>query len=245
MAYWILRCVTGLLLRWIFRITVVGLKNVPRRGGVIVAMNHRAIVDSFLMPMLLRRRFTFLAKSEYYNGKGFVGWLKRTFFSIVAHPVDRNDRLAGQKSIEIMKAIVDSGRMVGIHPEGTRVPGNDAVYKGKASVIEVAWKTGAAVVPVAVIGTEVANPKQPREIHIPRWVPRAIVRLFSWLRYVRPGATIVVVIGEPMYFHEAHLFKGHARSTQVRRLMERIAELADAEYIHLDAEEAKLRTHAA
>jgi len=229
----------------VFRIAFIGRKNIPRRGGFIVAINHRAIVDSFLMQLLTWRRITFLAKSEYYTGSGVKGWLMRTFFRIVARPVDRNDRRAGRKAIKTMNEIVDSGGGAGIHPEGTRVPGSDAVYKGKASVIEVAWQTGVPVIPVAVIGTEVANPKQPREIHIPKWVPGSVARLFGWLRYVRPGAMITVIIGEPMYFYEPHLFKGHARSVQTRSLMERIAELAGAEYIHLDAEEAKGHAHEA
>lgn len=227
MAYWIFRyLVIGPLLGLVFRIKVVGLENVPQTGGVIFAANHQAVVDSFIIPAVIDRKFTFIAKSDYFTESGVLGWLKKKFFSIGAVPVDRDDRGAGTRAAEMLVDIVSSGGAIGIHPEGTRAP-DSHVYRGKRGVIDIAWRTGAPVVPIALLGTRDANP------------PGVI-----WPRF---GSTIVVSIGKPMYFVAPHhtipaFDRAQAilsQRSQTRKLMERIAELAGWHYVDIDARKAK------
>ena len=227
MTYWFLRRLIGFLLRRVFTIEVRGLENVPATGGLLVAANHQAVVDSFIIPVVIRRRFTFLAKMEYFNAPGFVGWLKRKFFSIGAVPVDRNDPHTNVKIAELMLGILKEGGVIGIHPEGTRAP--DAhVYRGKGGIIETAWNTGVPVIPIALLGTRDANP------------PGRILPRF--------GSKIIVIIGEPMCFSppSPHIpplidrpLASRLRRVQARELMERIAELAGLQYVDIDARKAK------
>ena len=50
-----------------FRVKVEGRENIPRRGPVILASNHRSFLDSIFLPLVLRRRVTFVAKAEYFD----------------------------------------------------------------------------------------------------------------------------------------------------------------------------------
>ncbi len=71
MLYWLLKWVLlGPLLRVVFRPRVDGLANVPGSGPVILASNHLSFSDSIFMPLVIRRKVTFVAKAEYFTGKG-------------------------------------------------------------------------------------------------------------------------------------------------------------------------------
>lgn len=209
-------------LRAAFRITVVGLENVPKDGPLICASNHEAVVDSFLIPALIKRRFTFMAKEEYFTATGPVGWVKKKFFGIAAVPVKRGDRDDGKRALDTLSRALKGGGAVGLHPEGTRTPG-DKVYKGKGGVIDLAWETGAKVLPVALSGTSTANPPGKR---IPRFRTK-----------------ITVTIGEPMTFTKPPLTPGFARlpfrSKQTEQLMREIARLAGVPYTPIDAAKSK------
>ena len=82
MFYWLLKHVfAGPILRRLFGPDVEGAQNLPRdKGPVIFASNHLSVIDSFLLPLILKRRIYFLAKSEYFTGKGIKGKLTRWFF---------------------------------------------------------------------------------------------------------------------------------------------------------------------
>lgn len=221
--YKLVRNIIAPLLRMFFRIEVIGLENVPKSGGVIFAANHQAVIDSFVIPAVINRRFTYLAKSEFFTAPGIKGRIQKWFFSIGAVPVDRDDRNAGVKATELMVDILRSGGAVGIHPEGTRAP-DAKIYRGKRGVIEIAWRSGAPVIPVALLGTRKANPPGSIWPHI--------------------GAKITIIIGESMYFsapkHEIPGMVTISQSQQVKDLMEHIAELADWDYLHIDARKAKM-----
>ncbi len=81
MFYWLMKnLVIGPILLTVFRPWVRGIENVPRTGPVILASNHLSFVDSIFLPLVLDRRVVFLAKSDYFTGKGIKGWLTRVFF---------------------------------------------------------------------------------------------------------------------------------------------------------------------
>ena len=83
------------------RPTIEGVEHVPERGGAILASNHLAVVDSFLLPLLVPRRITFLAKREYFTQPGLVGRLKKVFFTGVGQvPVDRAGGSAAQAALD-------------------------------------------------------------------------------------------------------------------------------------------------
>lgn len=159
MWYWLFKYVLlGPLLALIGRPKVEGLENIPDHGAVILASNHLAVMDSFYLPLVVRRRITFLAKSEYFTGTGIKGWFTRWFYTAVGQvPIDRTDADAAQAALNTAARILNDGKLLGIYPEGTRSP-DGRLYKGKTGLARLALHTGVPVIPVAMIGTNIVNP---------------------------------------------------------------------------------------
>jgi 1-acyl-sn-glycerol-3-phosphate acyltransferase len=157
--YYLLKYVLlGPLLRLVFRPRIEGLERVPESGAAIVAGNHLSFSDHFLMPAILRRRITFLAKAEYFTGPGLKGRLTAFFFRSAGQiPVDRSGKEAGQAAIREGLGVLGRGELLGIYPEGTRSH-DGRLYKGKVGVAVMALKAGVPVVPCAMIGTFEAQP---------------------------------------------------------------------------------------
>jgi 1-acyl-sn-glycerol-3-phosphate acyltransferase len=115
-------------------------------------------MDSFYLPLVVRRRITFLAKSEYFTGTGVKGWFQRWFFTAVGQvPIDRTDADSARAALTTAKQVLDQGKVLGMYPEGTRSP-DGRLYKGKTGLARLALQTGVPVIPVAMIGTNVVNP---------------------------------------------------------------------------------------
>jgi 1-acyl-sn-glycerol-3-phosphate acyltransferase len=106
----------------------------------------------------VRRRITFLAKSEYFTGKGFKGWCSRWFFTAVGQvPIDRSSADTAQAALDTAERVLGEGKLLGMYPEGTRSP-DGRLYKGKTGLARLALETGVPVIPVAMIGTNKVNP---------------------------------------------------------------------------------------
>jgi 1-acyl-sn-glycerol-3-phosphate acyltransferase len=159
MWYWIFKYILlGPLLAILGRPKVEGLEYVPQSGPVILASNHLAVMDSFYLPLVVRRRITFLAKSEYFTGTGLKGWFSRWFFTAVGQvPIDRSNADTAQAALDTAERVLRQGKLLGMYPEGTRSP-DGRLYKGKTGLARLALETGVAVIPVAMIGTNVVNP---------------------------------------------------------------------------------------
>ncbi|MEW1760797.1 lysophospholipid acyltransferase family protein [Streptomyces cyaneofuscatus] len=162
MFYYILKYVVlGPVLRVLFRPRIEGLENIPEDGAAIVAGNHLSFSDHFLMPAILKRRITFLAKAEYFTGPGIKGKLTATFFRSAGQiPVDRSGKDAGQAAIREGLGVLSKGELLGIYPEGTRSH-DGRLYKGKVGVAVMALTAGVPVIPCAMLGTfEIQPPGQ-------------------------------------------------------------------------------------
>ncbi|MFF4582283.1 lysophospholipid acyltransferase family protein [Streptomyces sp. NPDC001389] len=151
----------GPLLRLLFRPRIEGLENIPAEGAAIIAGNHLSFSDHFLMPAILRRRITFLAKAEYFTGPGLKGRLTAAFFRSAGQiPVDRSGKDAGQAALREGLGVLAKGELLGIYPEGTRSH-DGRLYKGKVGVAAMALGAGVPVVPCAMLGTfEIQPPGQ-------------------------------------------------------------------------------------
>lgn len=170
MLYWLLKYVLlGPLLRLLYRPRVTGLENIPETGPAILASNHLSFSDSFFLPLVCPRRITFLAKAEYFNGKGFKGWFSRMFFTGVGQvPIDRSGASAAEDALTTGLRILGQGDLLGIYPEGTRSP-DGRLYRGKTGVARMALEAGVPVIPVAMIDTEKIQPigsKVPRVMRV-------------------------------------------------------------------------------
>ncbi|MDQ1248132.1 MAG: 1-acyl-sn-glycerol-3-phosphate acyltransferase [Actinomycetota bacterium] len=170
MLYWLLKYVLlGPLLRLLYRPQVSGLENIPETGPAILASNHLSFSDSFFLPLVCPRRITFLAKAEYFNGRGFKGWFSRMFFTGVGQvPIDRSGASAAEDALNTGLRILGQGDLLGIYPEGTRSP-DGRLYRGKTGVARMALEAGVPVIPVAMIDTEKIQPigsKVPRIMRV-------------------------------------------------------------------------------
>jgi 1-acyl-sn-glycerol-3-phosphate acyltransferase len=157
--YWLLK---HLLLGPIMKLTchpqVRGAEHIPKRGGAILASNHLAVADSFFLPLMIRRRLTFLAKREYFTTPGLRGWLKRQFFSAAGQvPIDRSSGSAAQAALDTGVRLLNAGKLLGIYPEGTRSP-DGRLYKGKTGVARMALEARVPVIPVVMVGTDKVSP---------------------------------------------------------------------------------------
>ena len=157
--YWFCKYILmGPLLTFLGRPKVEGLEYVPPSGPVILASNHLAVADSFFLPLVVRRRITFLAKAEYFTGKGVKGRLTKWFYSVSGQvPIDRTNADSAQAALDAAQRILGEGKLLGMYPEGTRSP-DGRLYKGKSGLARLALETGVPVIPVAMIGTDVVNP---------------------------------------------------------------------------------------
>src|SRR6185295_17091095 len=211
------RVVAGPFLRLLGRPEITGEEHIPRTGGAIVASNHLSVVDSMFLPFMLDRPLTFAAKSEYFSGGKRPSQLFANAYMRATKQlsVDRDSARSAQDTLEAALRLLQAGELFGVYPEGTRSP-DGRLYRGRTGVGWLAMASGAPVVPVAMIGTDVVLP---------------------------PGHTIPqlhrvgIRVGEPMTF-DACLDKGPP--ARVRRaitddVMKAIQVLSGQEYVPMNA----------
>ncbi len=222
MFYWLLKyIVLGPLLRLIFRPQVEGLRNVPSTGPAILAGNHLSFSDSIFMPLVVSRRVTFVAKAEYFTGKGLKGWLTKSFFlGTGCIPVDRTGGDAARAALDTQLRVLRSGNLAGIYPEGTRSP-DGRLYRGKTGVARLALESGAPVIPVAMLNTDVIQPTG-------KLIPKVM--------------RVKIRFGAPLHFGR---YAGQLGDRLVERaitdeIMFELMELSGREYVDVYAQKAKL-----
>jgi 1-acyl-sn-glycerol-3-phosphate acyltransferase len=153
MAYWLVKVVLTPLLRLIWRIDTRDRDRVPARGAAILASNHQSFIDSILIPLVIRRRVTFLAKAEY-----FETWKTAWFFKAVGQiPIRRGGGSVSEQALVCAREVLDAGGLLGVYPEGTRST-DGRIYRGRTGVARMALRCGVPVVPVAVAGTRQIQP---------------------------------------------------------------------------------------
>lgn len=146
------------LARMLWRPRVIGRRNVPKSGAVLLASNHLSFIDSVVITLVAPRSVSFLAKAEYFTGQGFRGWLSRAFFTgIGAIPVVRGAGSAAQDALDSGLAVLRHGDAFAIYPEGTRSL-DGRLYRGRTGVAWLALTSGAVVIPVALTGTQELQP---------------------------------------------------------------------------------------
>lgn len=129
----------------LFQLDTEGLENIPDDGPAILASNHTSSLDHYLLPAVVKRQITFIAKKELFENK-VLGFLLKKWGQI---PINRG---AGDNSaIDSALAILKKGELFGIYPEGTRTR-DGKLHKGHIGVARIAVESGAPVIPVAMIG---------------------------------------------------------------------------------------------
>ena len=142
-AYWGLKAIVWPIFRLLFRVRIEGRQNVPSSGPAVVAANHQSFCDSLVIPLVVRRRVTFLAKAEYFDAKR-TAWLFRALGQI---PIHRQGGDASARALATAREVLGEGKMISLYPEGTRsIDGN--VHRGRTGVARLALECGVPVVPV-------------------------------------------------------------------------------------------------
>ncbi|MCW2709559.1 MAG: 1-acyl-sn-glycerol-3-phosphate acyltransferase [Frankiales bacterium] len=158
MFYWVVKAILTPILRTLFRPWIDHPEYIPSDGPAILASNHLSFSDSIFLPLVIPRRVTFLAKADYFTGKGVKGKLNKAFFSGVGQvPIDRSGGAASDAALRTAKRILADGNLLGLYPEGTRSP-DGRLYRGKTGVARMALEAGVPVIPVAMINTDVVQP---------------------------------------------------------------------------------------
>ncbi len=211
--YYFGRAVLVPLTRLIYRPRIEGRGNIPRKGKVIFASNHLSFIDSLIIPMFAPRPVYFLAKSSYFEGTGFRGWVSKHFFTAIgATPVERGAGQAALDALDQQRRILASGRAIALYPEGTRSL-DGRLYKGRTGVAFLALEEGAQVVPVGLVGT---NEAMPVGAKMPSRHPRVTVRY-----------------GKPIDLaHLGPASSGKARRLATDEIMAAIHELSGQELAH-------------
>jgi 1-acyl-sn-glycerol-3-phosphate acyltransferase len=188
MLYLVTRTVLAPVARLIYRPVIEGREHIPHTGPVLLASNHLSFSDSFVIPLVAPRRVVFLAKSEYFTGKGLRGlWVRWLFTATGAVPVRRGTHGAAQEALDSALEILNDGHAFVIYPEGTRSL-DGRLYRGRTGVAWLALTAGCQVVPVALSGTQDIQPVGSRLPRIRKITVRFGAPLdFSHLQGAKPG----------------------------------------------------------
>lgn len=128
----------------------IGLENLPRKGGLIVATNHVSRLD---IPVLfvnpVRADITALVADKYLK------YMLFRWFAVTAGGIWIDRTKADFTAFSQALAALESGRALGIAPEGTR-SSNAQLLEGKSGTALLAHRGRVPIVPVGISGTEVA-----------------------------------------------------------------------------------------
>ncbi len=215
--YGVLRAFLTPFLMLAFRPKVKGLRNVPATGPVIIASNHLSFSDSIFMPLVVPRKVTFLAKSEYFTSPGPKGLIKKlTFIALGQVPVDRSGGRRSEAALITGLQVLANNECLGIYPEGTRSP-DGRLYKGRTGIARLAIESGAPVIPVAMFNTEKIQPTG-------KVVPKIL--------------RVKMVFGEPMFFEGDSSDQLHLRDV-TDQIMKKLQDLSGQEYVDIYASRRK------
>jgi 1-acyl-sn-glycerol-3-phosphate acyltransferase len=209
--YWLIKGILKPLFRATYRVRVEGLEHVPKDGPAIIAANHLSFLDSFFIPLVIKRRkMTYLAKADY-----FKSWKTSWFFKSVGQiSCEREGGEKSQQSLQIALEVLREGKLLGIYPEGTRSP-DGLLHRGRTGVARLALAAGVPVIPCGTAGIDKVMPK---EAKFPR---------------LRGHLPVTVRFGRPLDFSR---YSGRERDRFVLRsvtdeIMYEIMRLSGQEYV--------------
>ncbi len=190
----------------LFRLKIEGAEHIPKEGPVLIAANHLSTLDPVVIAYGVPRPVAFVAKAELFR-MPVLSWIIPRLYAI---PLER-----GAGDLSAIKAAIRAlkeGLAFGIFPEGTRSR-TGKLQPFKTGAAAIAARTGALVVPTAVIGTDKAWPvgKGPR-----------------------PFTPVTVRYGKPLDFSGIKLDKKSLQAA-TEELQQAVAALLPPEYLPEDS----------
>lgn len=153
--YRIVKVILTPILRGIYRVKAEGLEDFPSEGPVIVVANHVSFMDSLFIPLMVPRRMVYLAKAEYFESRK-TAWFFRALGMI---PVRRDIKEKTEAALQAGHEVLTEEGVLGLYPEGTRSP-DGRLYRGRTGVARLAYRSGAPIVPVGLVGSREIMPKK-------------------------------------------------------------------------------------
>ena len=132
--------------RLFYRVKVKGLENLPKDKSFIIVSNHLGMIDCFAVAALFKQKIYFMAKKELFKIPLLAGLIRM----LGAFPVDRAGDVG---AIKTSVSLLESGKCVGMFPQGTRCKGRapresaDRIKGGAGLLIH---KTGVTVLPACL-----------------------------------------------------------------------------------------------
>ena len=209
------RVARGLLSRPLHRaydIDVEGDARLPD-GPVVLVANHRSFMDSIFLALVVDRAVSFLAKAEYFDRRR-TAWLFRSTGQI---PLRRGNPAGARRAIDDALGVLDRGGVIGVYPEGTRSR-DGMLHRGNLGPARLAAASGAAIVPVGLLGTDKVQAPDERLPHV--------------------GQQVRVRFGQPIRLQPYANHRAHLRDV-TDSMMADIADLCGQEY---DDHHARLAT---
>jgi 1-acyl-sn-glycerol-3-phosphate acyltransferase len=211
--YRTMKVVLSPLFHLLWRVRVEGLDHVPEQGPAVLAANHQSFCDSLFLPLVVRRRVTYLAKAEYFDS-----WRTAWFFRAVGQiPIRRGGGRESERALEAAREVLAEGNFLALYPEGTRSL-DRRVHRGRTGVARLSRECHVPVVPVGLSGTVTVQPVDSRTFRPFRTVT------------VRFGAPMTMAPAsdpsDPLADHDHHECRRFTDD-----LMQEIARLAGDEYV--------------
>jgi 1-acyl-sn-glycerol-3-phosphate acyltransferase len=145
MIYYAVRAICWLILKIFWKIEVIGIENLPKEGGLILAANHVSYLDPIVLAITMKRKICFITKKEAFNNIFGSVLLK----NLNAFPVDREK--VDIRSLKKSLSILEEKKVLGIFPEGTRSK-NGKLQELKLGIIKIGMKTGIPILPIGISG---------------------------------------------------------------------------------------------
>lgn len=145
MFYRIAKVVLRFILIFIFRIEVRGKENMPKNGGVILAVNHKSCWDPVIATIASPRKLRFMAKAELFKNKAFAYLIT----ALGAFPVHRGKGDMG--AIRSALSLLKDGQVMLIFPEGKRMK-DESSKEAKPGAVMIASRAKVPVVPAYISG---------------------------------------------------------------------------------------------
>jgi 1-acyl-sn-glycerol-3-phosphate acyltransferase len=192
LAYEVVRVATSLYAWTVFRVRGIAPDLVPPSGPVILAPNHSSFMDHFFLGASIRRKVSFMAKSQLFKGP-----LQFIYTHGGVFPVRRGFR--DEEAFVTAAAILERGGCIAMYCEGGRSRSGKIGDRARPGIGRLALESGATVVPVAIHGSE---------------------RVRNWKRLRFPKVT--VLYGEPFRYERVDEATRHQQQVVADDILEAI-----------------------
>ena len=146
--YHLLRLVFGPIVRLIWIKNVTGIQNIPSHGPAIIAFNHQSYFDFLCFIAICPRHIHYLSAEKFFSN---IFWLP--FMKVTGQIKVERHRVDHRPVNNIVLDHLNSGKLIGIFPEGTRASDKNIMLKAFTGVAKYATKAKVPIIPVGIKGS--------------------------------------------------------------------------------------------